>query len=281
MSLSTENPVNSLYKASLEAQANLALVKRQVEDMPHIDALSSQIVSLQAGAQIAVTSSNQKLEALLQGLSRIETAINNLNLPSKIDEMNQREVVGRLMAKPSGLQALCREFPDSTSTYASSSFKKSGEFTCTCPRRHIRRGWYSRWGFLEFFDETGSMVTHDATCRFANLQNYSVMRIFGIRSIMRTAVALSFEMRSGAGGFSISPQFTFRATVGPEAPAFRVISYLINYSYRWNMSSDQFCQLVEKIINKLDHLFKSRQAVPTDINHRNHSLLHCAASNVR
>ena len=42
---------------------------------------------------------------------------------------------------------------------------------------------------------------------------------------MKTAVALPFGMKSGAGGFSISPHVTFRATIGPEGPPFRVISY--------------------------------------------------------
>ncbi|KAF5713642.1 hypothetical protein FGLOB1_3860 [Fusarium globosum] len=170
--------------------------------------------------------------------------------------------VYKLAAKPSAL-----------STVASSVL------ACSCRARRVRQRKALRVGPLYFIDETMTELAHYNDCEFSFVEpKYSRNRTLRFSSIVRLvnkAVELTLHTTGGAGGFSISPSFTYFAEVDEKrSPAFRVLGLLMRSSYeiRWAMLE---CPelFVKSIISKLQAIFSSGTARPTDLSSRG-SLLH-------
>ncbi|KAK2678984.1 hypothetical protein RAB80_004165 [Fusarium oxysporum f. sp. vasinfectum] len=90
------------------------------------------------------------------------------------------------------------------------------------------------------------------------------------------AIELTLRTTIGAGGVSISPSINYFAMVDEgDSPAFRVINLLLEnrLGSRWAMESYPGL-LFESLTRKLQAIFRSGRARPTDINSRGYSLLH-------
>ncbi|EXM17266.1 hypothetical protein FOTG_14510 [Fusarium oxysporum f. sp. vasinfectum 25433] len=91
-----------------------------------------------------------------------------------------------------------------------------------------------------------------------------------------SAIELTLRTTIGAGGVSISPSINYFAMVDEgDSPAFRVINLLLEnrLGSRWAMESYPGL-LFESLTRKLQAIFRSGRARPTDINSRGYSLLH-------
>jgi hypothetical protein len=280
-SFSTETTMHSLQRMALDTQSVLALVETQISSVSQTNALLVQAASSWSQAQIVNDSNERKMDSLLEGVSRIESALQQLNLSKHPNQSSQQEIIGRLIAKPSNLQALSNDLQESFSDYSLASRLGSNRFSCSCRRRHVRQSWFSRWGPLRLFDEASSTISHERTCRFSKFQDVQVKRLVGIESLLGAAIALSFEMSSGAGGLGISPRFTYRATVGPSSPAFRSLKIFHDAAVLQCQNPQNVSRLMDKVIETIDGFFRSKRAHPTDVNNRNESLVHVAAREVR
>ncbi|KAF5544802.1 hypothetical protein FPHYL_10938 [Fusarium phyllophilum] len=90
------------------------------------------------------------------------------------------------------------------------------------------------------------------------------------------AIELTVRTTIGAGGFSISPSVNYFTMVDEmTSPAFRVVNLLVEsrLGARWAMESYPGI-LFESITRKLQVIFRSGNARPTDVNSRGYSLLH-------
>ncbi|EMT72869.1 hypothetical protein FOC4_g10004358 [Fusarium odoratissimum] len=181
----------------------------------------------------------------------------------QIDHRNPVPVIYKLAAKPSAL-----------STIASSVL------ACPCRARRLRTRKTLRFGPLYLVDETTTDITHYKDCEFGFVDpKYSRSRTIRISSFVRLinkAVELTLRTTGGAGGFSISPSFTYFAEVNENrSPAFRVFDILMRSisSTQWAMRNcPEF--FFKSIIVKLQAIFNTGTAMPTDLGPRGCSLLH-------
>ncbi|RKK81916.1 hypothetical protein BFJ69_g3523 [Fusarium oxysporum] len=181
----------------------------------------------------------------------------------QIDHRNPVPVIYKLAAKPSAL-----------STIASSVL------ACPCRARRLRTRKTLRFGPLYLVDETTTDITHYKDCGFGFVDpKYSRSRTIRISSFVRLinkAVELTLRTTGGAGGFSISPSFTYFAEVNENrSPAFRVFDILMRSisSTQWAMRNcPEF--FFKSIIVKLQAIFNTGTAMPTDLGPRGCSLLH-------
>lgn len=161
------------------------------------------------------------------------------------------------MAKPSQLKELCEIAGDRISHTApnnkihqkSSCQSSSALFTsgpgdlntititpassiCPCRQRRFTRQKVAAMASWVFSSETSQVQYHMQDCRFRNCvigskQTRWEVRFAGLRGLISCAVGLSFSSSFGAGGFSLSPNFTYYPSVNSStAPVFRIMNLL-------------------------------------------------------
>lgn len=216
-----------------------------------------------------------------------------------------REAVVRgIVGKPALLKKLSDEFQSSAQTHVQMAKPQQcsrrlqipesstrhlpskpimGRF-CTCPR--LQSAMKSKWiqmGHASFSGEWET-VAHWAGCPMAKMASKERIAIGfkynGLIRMLKTAVNVSFSMTSGAGGFSISPNFTCSPTVDANLdPAFRIVT-LIGVSLisdaLWRVKDTTPRSFVVACMRKLIRLFNDRKACATAVNSQNMSLMHYA-----
>ncbi|KAG4291286.1 hypothetical protein FPRO06_03172 [Fusarium proliferatum] len=201
----------------------------------------------------------QAESAALQRRAQTAELLSRLNL----DAQNPAQAVRRLVAKPS---LLC---------HISSSAS-----ACSCMARRLRTRKTLPMGPLSFKDEVVSHCPHFKDCDFyttaIDSSRERTLRFTGLTRLIGRAIELTVRTTVGAGGFSISPSINYFAMVDEvNSPAFRVINLLVEsrLGARWAMESYPGL-LFESITRKLQVIFRSGKARPTDINSKGYSLLH-------
>lgn len=166
-----------------------------------------------------------------------------------------------------------------------------GRAACTCrPRRKLNRS-QMVWGMVQVYHDNAHTERHLPTCEFYQSTNNSE-RVFGVRytglaSLLNKAIHITFAMRSGAGAWSLSPCFTYYATVdSTKAPAFQVIEQLrrcLYYQYIGHkpLEESRYEHLLNLGSAKIGKLFREGKASPNDVNILNENLMHAATSLVR
>ena len=210
----------------------------------------------------------------------------------------------RLTKKPQLLRDLCndaalvqaRAMPDDAalaSLRGGDQFHKmvssfvGGNFACSCRLNKVIHGKSFVWGPLAFSLETATQG-HFPGCPAAQVigldQNQKIgLKYTGLRRLLDSAIQLSFSMKSGAGGWSISPNFTYYPTVDEgTAPAFRALRLLGKAavgatSYYPSLTLVQWEMLAALALAKILRLFRDRKASPLAVNSRNQSLVHYVA----
>lgn len=166
-------------------------------------------------------------------------------------------------------------------------------FACSCRAGKVLQGRSFIWGPLAISLETTTQG-HLSGCPAAQVtgmeRNQKVgLRYTGLKWFLDSAVQFSFAMKSGAGGWSISPNFTYHPTVDSKtAPAFRILTLLMEpqnrvsrdaeialstHRARWQMFS-------ALALAKLIKLFRTGKASPLAVNSRNENLIHHMMSSV-
>ncbi len=163
---------------------------------------------------------------------------------------------------------------------------------CICrPSRILKRDTFG-WGPVGLsFETTGQK--HLPGCPISQIAEQDQTRIIGmkytgLRRLIGSALELSFAMKSGAGGWAISPSFTYYHTVDPNtAPEFRILGSLVesleslmsdrSAATEERFSSAQWEKLVALALAKILRLFQARKASPLSVDTANRSLTHVAA----
>jgi hypothetical protein len=98
----------------------------------------------------------------------------------------------------------------------------------------------------------------------------------GLTRFFQKAVVLSFLAAHGAGGYSISPSFTYYPSVNEDtAPAFRIMQ-LVGSMTRFlylRSSRDAALKALEHCYDSIFTLYRRGQASPKDVNCSGQSLL--------
>ncbi|KAH7219660.1 hypothetical protein DER44DRAFT_761358 [Fusarium oxysporum] len=243
------------------------------------------------------------LENLLEQLLAQGSTINGT-----LKEITPALVTGRLLRRPAVLQEMCdavvtqerhrskgklsvpheraAKFRTAFSSYA------GGRFTCLCRHRRHRQRKNASWGSLSLSHETtteqhapGCPATQaisepDRTQKFA-------FTYVGLRALLNSAIQFSFTIRSGAGGWSLGPNFTYYPIVDSEsAPAFRMMSLLMrSRHYPWYEYEDRGFledgvwreELIPSVVSSILRLFRAKQASPRAVDDQNQSLVYHVA----
>lgn len=253
-----------------------------------INSIHSQLPSLQNSVTAFIPQIIPQLELIIQSQLRAQTeeirkslqevestAVQRHNTTSTIlsqlvtPDDNQATVVRKLASKPSTLAEL-------TSTL----------FTCFCHARRSNTSKTFRFSSLYLRENVVTDMPHKVGCDFyvANVtpSRTQTVSFTGIVRLLKSAIQLSICTTTGAGGYSISPNLTYFQVVDDStAPAFQVLSSLRPFQFfTFVPSKKQLDVYFEAMLEKLQELFGSGKAKPTDVSEHGSSLLHELAMNV-
>ncbi|KAI0801610.1 hypothetical protein GGR55DRAFT_701407 [Xylaria sp. FL0064] len=153
--------------------------------------------------------------------------------------------------------------------------------------RKSRKTTYQRssWGSFSFSYGTSTTRSHLPDCPLSQIDggtqaiNFTV-EFTGLRKLFQTAFVFSLFNTQGAGGRSLSPNFTYYPTVDERtAPAFRIL----NLAYDMVGSDDPRDKAAKAItlrccLNSIFTLYSRKKASPLDIDSNGQSLIHKAVN---
>lgn len=154
---------------------------------------------------------------------------------------------------------------------------------CLCPRRAFSQRRQINLGDISMATEVTTYHKHLPECRLARhapvSKSQSVQLSYnGLRKLLSTAIDLSFSLRTGAGGFSLSPTITLRPVVDRKtSPSFRAMALLdkcYKSSNRFEKSGDLRGQFTELVVQRTLRLYGSRKSSPRDTDITGKSILH-------
>lgn len=202
---------------------------------------------------------------------------------------NDRAVLPRLVSKPAVLTNLCdiagidsgngapglaahdpdRPFPGSRSYPG---------FQCTCKPRQVCRQRRQRMGLA--FWEKSSLIgnVHASWCSFASVgttlnDTWSIsISTTTLKAILPAAITLSMSATFGAGGFGISPSFTYYP-VRQNSPALNIIRLLEPAFFHREWNDEECSGLIQCDLKTLQATFMVKTSSPLEIDNSGCSLL--------
>ena len=222
-------------------------------------------------------------------------------------------MVGRLVAKPANLKEACDamnigdncdvsklasydEYPCVTSVdHHTINSKRARPWAidkrpCYCPLVWRQKQQSVLYGLLEFSYGIKDEGHHPSCALFSiagrRREQTVGMRLAGLAAVLKSAITISFSIAYGAGGWGISPSFTYRPTVDHTmAPEFRILDVLQRYIYRierpnahevidWSPTETEQSTIWEAARVKISRLFQERKASPLAISFQNRNLIH-------
>ncbi|KAG6365453.1 hypothetical protein INS49_007064 [Diaporthe citri] len=205
-----------------------------------------------------------------------------------------RAILPKLVSKPDALRKICDcaeigspdDAPDLPARYLTSQSMKSrayAEFQCTCNPRRVSKTRKRRIGLAFMEQERVTDMVHSHWCRFARFNTPSNDKwSFGIsvkalRGILNAALTISMSATFGAGGFGLSPSFTY-FPIREDSPALRVLSILQDAFEKRTWSDEEADHLLRRGIQTLQATITARKWSPFDIDRHGRSLLEAASS---
>lgn len=151
---------------------------------------------------------------------------------------------------------------------------------CLCrPRRRLQRK-NLVWSSLALSLETAA-EQHLPGCPASQIiistdRSHKICLTYvGLRRILNSAVQLSFAISSGAGGWSLSPNFTYFPIVNSEtAPAFRILSLLFHSGCSGLNGVIWREELIPLAVSAVLKLFRAKKASPRAVDADNRSLVY-------
>ncbi|ETS87124.1 hypothetical protein PFICI_00952 [Pestalotiopsis fici W106-1] len=267
----------------------------------------STLDAIQRANQSYQTNLNQRLNRIEKLL--LESAFGGAETPENQSVGNfqnsksHKQIMRRIVAKPQSLRDVCDAFEleanneahdthrtlalsagYATTDSARSIDDLSNRYKCNCNAR-IRHQQQGTWlGPFGFFHRTESMA-HLPDCPVAEFPaigapNEVGVRLLGLRNLLGGAITLSFKLSSGAGGFSISPGFTYYPTVDERnEPAFRILSLMRTVSLDFDSLGvlehvGQYKDFMNRAKVKLKELFRNGKSSFLVVNSQNRNLIH-------
>ncbi|CAG2012688.1 unnamed protein product [Fusarium graminearum] len=249
-------PINSVH-------SQMYLLKSSVDKLiPYIIPQINLVLESQLQAQIKEIrqSFQEKESAAIRRHNTTNEMLSRLSTPYS----NHTHTVGKLVSRPGALA----ELASSTSA-------------CSCQAEGSSIVKQFRFCSLYLRDDVLADVFHQEECPFyvANMScpKRRILRLTGIIKLLSSAFQLSLCTTTGAGGFSISPSLTcFEVVDDTKAPAFQVfISLWRCKGFNYSKTYQDLC--LKAVLHKLQDLFRSRRAKPTDVNEDGMSYLHMLA----
>lgn len=146
----------------------------------------------------------------------------------------------------------------------------------------------TQFGGLYWIKETTTSHKHLPSCAFA--QRSAVVTgkarkavYTGLRGLLSVALELSVSWRSGAGGFSISPNITIRPMVDEtKSPVFRLMTLMLTSASRFRISSSRTVeergmltgQVLRRAAATIIKLYHTNMCSVYDVNTYGESALH-------
>ncbi|EXK82809.1 hypothetical protein FOQG_12924 [Fusarium oxysporum f. sp. raphani 54005] len=157
---------------------------------------------------------------------------------------------------------------------------------CSCQLQRVRQSKRFALGPVDFAEEMLSNVCHEKDCVFfipsSGYQKTRTIRFTGLASLLKRGIEVSFSIRAGAGGFSISPSFAYFPVVDPGvAPAFLVLFLLGRAVNLKEINETRSRTILSVAQQKLQELFCSGRASPNDVTQNSSTLLHHLGFSVR
>lgn len=223
--------------------------------------------------------------------------------------MPLEKLLGRLIAKPGNLKNICDKVTTSSSSHQNVMLPFTGfdetnpsspllllprGLRCSCRQlgglNHRVQRQSAHWRTLSLYKFTQTQQ-HLPGCphRRAAVEHVNQCvgaRFSGLANILGAAIELSFSVRFGAGGYGISPSFTYQPTVDAKsAPAFRIFKLVKQRIIYWDNDrrleslKEQFAL---EALTRIIKLFqgKTPKASPLDVDAKNRSLIHKIAYEV-
>ncbi|KFA45656.1 hypothetical protein S40293_08919 [Stachybotrys chartarum IBT 40293] len=233
---------------------------------------------------------------LRQEIGQITQVLQTITL-AEAEAKRDRAAILQLVAKPELLRNLCDQATQSAETTPASRHdgqpvrrQTPGMAFCTCPQKRTRKLHRSSYGPFHFY-KISSAFRHSVHCPVSSLGLAEEQQTWGcvLASVpalfIRKAVEVSYCMTAGAGGFSISPRFTYYCTVNAtKSPVFRTIRTLFQSMparrpdrYIRGYEQSQWCRLLHVTMNKIVQSYRDKAASPFDVDDRNCSALHVLA----
>ncbi|KAG4264788.1 hypothetical protein FPRO03_00072 [Fusarium proliferatum] len=269
--------------------------------------------------QSEVSSISSPIRGMQNTLSHFETRFDGLehlleqllvqgsNTNEKLQDITPALVTGRLLGKPAVLREMCdavvaqeQHKPERNPPVPHEREAKvrtdvsnytGGRFSCLCRhRRHVHH-WNAALGSFVLSHET-TTERHLPGCPVTRAilepdrSQKIALTYAGLRRLLNSAIQFSLTIRSGAGGSSFGPNFTYYPIVDSNrAPAFKMLrllmrcfqhnGYLTFYSYSEVPAFSE--KLIPSVVSAVLSLLQAKQASPRAVNDRNESLVYSVA----
>ncbi|RBR27088.1 uncharacterized protein FIESC28_00160 [Fusarium coffeatum] len=231
-----------------------------------VDGLIPQIIPqinlvIESQLQVHMENIRQSLKDTGLTATRRHNATNEILSQLTTLNSGRVDVVAKLASKPSAIAEL--------GSYIS---------TCSCLVRKSSTAQTYHLGSFLFTDNIVTKESHIEGCPFYVADFKSSRRrtlsIAGIIKSLNCAIQLTFCTKTGAGGFAINPSLMHFGVVDKHtAPAFQVLD-LLSQCPVYKPQEAEHCLCLEAVLRKLQEVFASGRARPTDIDQDGESLLH-------
>lgn len=167
---------------------------------------------------------------------------------------------------------------------------------CLCQKRRLIRRKIATIPSWVFSSEFSEVQSHLPDCPFRNCgasskQSRWEIRFSGLRRLISCAVGLSFSTSFGAGGFSLSPNFTYYPSVNSStAPVFRILDLLHWFlvllpdpceprtsppdQKKIDAWAGSFLKFIDICVENIMVLYRREKAAPRAIDEHGRSVLH-------
>ncbi|KAK6206879.1 hypothetical protein QIS74_13367 [Colletotrichum tabaci] len=247
------------------------------------------IQSQAAETSLLLSSSRDTGAALREDVAELKTMLAAIMSP------DVREVCQRMRSKPDAMRMMCDlaaaepgPDPGEDAHQYSSLQLRSGkthlDVQCRCKPRRVQMRRKRQVGPFFLISEAVAENNHACGCPLVGLVDTDTTWSAGIslralRGLVSVAVATTLSSARGAGGFSISPVFTY-APVRDNSPAFEVVSVLRHASELASygeLSRGAYSDLASRGVRTLQVIFRTKRASPFDIDESGHNLLYYAS----
>ncbi|VUC33350.1 unnamed protein product [Clonostachys rosea] len=298
--------INAALQLALQT-LGLSISQLSTEKLVTLEATSQAMSTDLLMVQSEVSAIGNPLKDMRSTLSGFESRFENLeNLCKQLlespaicrttPETTSNMITNRLLSKPGVLRDMCdaslprgphksnQALPGMNNGTAHTGSRVStypgGRFSCLCRNKQRLQRKNTVWGSVNISVETTS-EEHLPGCPATQIlldtnESRKVSLTYtGLRSLLSSAIEISFMMPSGAGGWSLSSNFTYYPIVDPAtAPAFKILSLIESSQMGCLEEAELKERLFPSAVAAMLRLFQTKKASPRAVDAENKSLIH-------
>ncbi|KAF5521395.1 hypothetical protein CGCA056_v007495 [Colletotrichum aenigma] len=265
-----------------------------------------QVLQTVSRSEVTMLSIERKVDenASLACLPDYATKQDVMELKTLMADLMSSSATGTLknmVSKPSALKAICDNMTNletisrtdgsslvsSETTTTAPVYQETdirSQFRCTCNPQRILRRQKRSFGAVSFAKEAVTRRAHVIGCPFAAFNIHETnswsagITHRAFRGLIAAAVDFSLSIPTGAGGFGISPSFTY-FPMRESSPAFQVVEILLRalMLIRCKSSNEEGNKMFERGVHTLKTVFSSGTSSPFEIDANGDTLLHAAS----